>query len=228
MTKKKTSKVSKSKPLQEGHRIEMVALSTLERWPRNPKLHAEKALNDSIEKFGFVQPILVDEGTGRIVAGHGRLEALQKLKESGAPVPARIQETDGEWMVPVIRGVEFADEQEAEAYLLADNRMVELGGWDEEQLWGMLKGFEPDLAQLVGWSDKDLRTLQSHVEADQERAKTPEEQLGVFLANGIRQMVFHLDEDQYRKVLTVFENVMEKRKLLTTTEVLLYLVDHAA
>ena len=49
-------------------RIEYMPLSQLERWPRNPKKHADDTINESITRFGFVQPILIDENTKRLVA----------------------------------------------------------------------------------------------------------------------------------------------------------------
>ena len=68
-------------------RIEHIALDELEKWPRNPKDHDLSLIQGSISRFGFVSPILIDETTGKIVAGHGRLESLQKLKQSGQPPP---------------------------------------------------------------------------------------------------------------------------------------------
>jgi hypothetical protein len=120
--------------------IEYVALSEITKWPRNPKLHAEDAVAASIERFGFVSPLIYDEGTQRLVAGHGRLKALAILKQRGGAPPARINvRADGEWCVPVVRGITFASEEEAEAYVVADNRLVELGGWDHAKLNAILK-----------------------------------------------------------------------------------------
>lgn len=120
-------------------RVEYVALSAIQRWPRNPKLHDKGRIDNSIERFGFIQPLVVDESSGQLVAGHGRLESLLGMQANGKDPPKRITVgADGEWLVPVIRGVGFATEQEAESFLLADNRLVELGGWDAEQLGKML------------------------------------------------------------------------------------------
>src|SRR5437867_2323403 len=103
-------------------RIEYMPLSQLERWPRNPKKHADNTINESITRFGFVQPILIDENTKQLVAGHGRLDTLLKLKNEGDTPPERILAKDGEWFVPVIRGIGFKSEKEAEAYLVSDNQ----------------------------------------------------------------------------------------------------------
>ena len=132
-------------------RIEYVPLGSVARWPRNPKLHDHDALGASVDRFGFVQPLLVDERTGQLVAGHGRLETLQKRKAEGKPPPGRVTVgADGEWMVPVIRGVAFGSEAEAEAYLLADNRLVEIGGWNNDVLIAMLDAARMDPTALLG------------------------------------------------------------------------------
>lgn len=122
----------------QQHRIEFVALSELIRHPRNPKGHDIERLEESIDRFGFVQPLMIDERTQHLVAGHGRLDTLAQKKAAGEEPPERIVVRHGEWLVPVIRGVAFESDADAEAYLIADNRLVELGGWEDEALATML------------------------------------------------------------------------------------------
>jgi ParB-like chromosome segregation protein Spo0J len=45
--------------------------------PRKISKSAMKALRSSIRRFGLVQPVIVNERTGRVVGGHQRLEALK-------------------------------------------------------------------------------------------------------------------------------------------------------
>lgn len=105
-------------------RIEYMSLTEIQRANRNPKRHADATIQASIRRFGFVAPLVLDDRTKRLVAGHGRLDALVALRDAGRATPKRIlQRSPGtDWLVPVLRGVEFKDEREAEAYLLADNR----------------------------------------------------------------------------------------------------------
>jgi hypothetical protein len=115
--------------------IRYTPLSELRRWPRNPKLHDLGQIADSIRRHGFVDPIVVDERSGLMVAGHGRDETLESMKRAGEPAPKRIiVREDGEWLVPVLTGIEFSDETTAEAYIIGSNRLVEMGGWDEALL----------------------------------------------------------------------------------------------
>lgn len=125
------------------HRIEWLSVSELPPAEQNPKTHDLKTLQDSLRRFGFTEPVILDERTGRLVAGHGRREALIGLKAKGQPAPERIRVDDsGDWLVPVIRGISFADEHEAAAYLLASNKLVEAGGWDRPALADVLEGIQ--------------------------------------------------------------------------------------
>ncbi|WP_051963066.1 hypothetical protein [Deinococcus misasensis] len=139
--------------MQQRIWIEYGPLSKLltAKFPGNPKSHAITDLLVSMERFGFTSPVMQDETTGCILAGHGRLESLQQRKEAGQPPPDRIYEQDGEWMVPILRGVGFpSDGGEARAYVLADNRLTELGNWDQEALDAWLKQMATEDIPLDG------------------------------------------------------------------------------
>jgi len=95
----------------------------------------------SIVEFGFNNPVLVDSQSG-VIAGHGRLLAARKL---------------GLAEVPVIV-LDHLDENQRRAYLLADNRLSELAGWDAELLAGELKGLTDAGfdATLAGFDSKEI------------------------------------------------------------------------
>lgn len=123
--------------------IEYTPLSDLLGWDRNPKDHDIPSIKKSITRFGFTAPILVDERTKRIVAGHGRLESLKALQAQGVEPPARISKRDdGEWLVPVLRGISFNSDSEIEAYLIADNQLTIAGGWDQAKLGSIMADLE--------------------------------------------------------------------------------------
>ncbi|MBI4460061.1 MAG: hypothetical protein HY648_08395, partial [Acidobacteria bacterium] len=136
-------------------RVDYLPLSSLKPARRNPKKHEIDTVLASMGRFGYVAPMILDERTGRLVAGHGRLESLKKAKLEGKHPPGRIRIQNGEWLVPVIRGVAFADDSEAEAYLLADNQTTILGGWDVEELKEILASLEAD-GGLEGTGFEDL------------------------------------------------------------------------
>ncbi len=103
-------------------KVEYLPLSELEHWPKNPKKHDTEGIKGSIRRFGFAAPVVIDERTKRLVAGHGRQEALSQMRSAGEDIPAHIAKRNGEWLVPVVRGNEFESEEEAERYLIADNQ----------------------------------------------------------------------------------------------------------
>ncbi len=92
----------------------------------NPRTHSKRQIRqiaDSIERFGFTNPVLIDR-EGGIVAGHGRIEAAKLI---------------GIDKVPTIR-LEDLTEAEIRAYVIADHRLAELAGWDRELLAIELQG----------------------------------------------------------------------------------------
>jgi len=119
--------------------IEKIPTEKLIPYARNAKKHDAaqvSKLAGSIREFGFNNPVLIDKDNG-IIAGHGRVMAAQKLELKD---------------VPCIRLGHLTDTQR-KAYILADNRLAELGGgWDEELLkleikdidWGELKEISVD------------------------------------------------------------------------------------
>jgi len=129
--------------------IEHLKTSDLIPYARNAKKHDASQvakLAGSIREFGFNNPVLIDKDNG-IIAGHGRVMAAQSL---------------GLETVPCIRLGHLSDTQRR-AYILADNRLAEIGGgWDEE----MLKLELADLAALdidvaeIGFGAEDLAEME--------------------------------------------------------------------
>lgn len=136
-------------------KIEYMPLEDLQRHERNPKTHDIPAIDKSISRFGYVNPIVIDERTGKIVAGHGRLDTLSEKFKKGEDPPPRIKQNGNGWLVPVVRGIEFKNDLEAEGYLIADNRLTEIGGWNEPDLVEALKGLDGKI-DGVGFSKADL------------------------------------------------------------------------
>ncbi len=100
--------------------IEQRPTSALKPHPGNPRTHSKKQvrqLADSLKRFGWTNPVLVDDADG-IIAGHGRVAAAKLL---------------GLETVPTIR-LSGMSEAEKRAYIIADNRLAELAGWDEKLL----------------------------------------------------------------------------------------------
>ena len=97
--------------------IEHLPIAALKPYPRNARTHSNKQIRqiaESIRRFGFTNPILIDAGGG-IIAGHGRLEAAKLLEMESVPTILPDQMT----------------EEEKRAYILADNKLAQNAGWDQ-------------------------------------------------------------------------------------------------
>lgn len=106
--------------MAEIDQIIRVAVDELKPYENNSKKHPAKqitALQKSIEEFGFISPLLIDKDN-HVIAGHGRLEAAKGLYIMD---------------VPCVR-VEGLTEEQKRAYIIADNRLSDLGIWDKEMV----------------------------------------------------------------------------------------------
>ena len=127
--------------------IETVPLAQLRPWDKNPrKNHAVDAIARSIEKVGYLAPIIVQKGTYRILAGHGRLEALTKV---------------GATEIPVV--VADVTDDQADLYTIADNKLTELAEWDFPQLAELLKTLD---GQLAGFTAAELAAIEKSLVPD--------------------------------------------------------------
>lgn len=145
--------------------INSINIQKLKPYTRNPKQHDSDQVRQiaaSIKAFGFNVPILADSN-GEVIAGHGRLLAAQQL---------------GLDTVPVIN-LDHLDEQQKRAFMLADNRLNELGGgWNKELLSLELSDLlDADFdIELTGFTEDDLQDAGLDItDKDCERAdETPE------------------------------------------------------
>lgn len=125
--------------MSEPRRISYRLLSSIAAAPRNVKKHDIEELTLSIQRFGFNDAVIVDGRTGKLVSGHGRVEALRAMhladpQRHPAGVRVKGEGAQPEWLVPVQDGWSSKNDTEAEAFLVAANRIVELGGWDQVNL----------------------------------------------------------------------------------------------
>ena len=141
--------------------IEWIKLEDLEVEPKNPKKHDIEKIMLSIERFGFINPFIKNYNTGKLLAGHGRKQALELMRKKGLTKPDQLKEENGSWLVPVVSGVNIESEEDALAYLVADNRLTELGGWNTPELLEAIESIQastPDLEE-IGISELDLNFI---------------------------------------------------------------------
>ncbi len=134
-----------------------IASLIVERWsigklkpnPGNARTHPTKQialLSTAILEFGFLVPIVVDDD-GMVLAGHARLAAAKALD---------LQE------VPVLRVSEMTEEKRR-LFVLADNKLAQLAGWDEDMLrleFTELEALEIDVdLEITGFDSIEIDRL---------------------------------------------------------------------
>lgn len=184
---------------QKPRTIRYLPISSLSLWHQNPKQHDLPAIRASIERHGFVSPILVDERTMRVIAGHGRLAVLQAMKDEGMDPPDGILADGDEWLVPVVLGKSFPSQREAEAYALADNRLVERGGWDVALLRQVLAE-HVDNPTGIGWSAAEIERLLEQTDSFQQMVD-----------------IEAIGDLEIRFAITVVVNTIEERERVVST-----------
>ena len=141
--------------------VQEVSLEKLRPYERNAKKHGSeqiKKLKASITEFGFLTPCLIDSEYN-LIAGHGRVMAARELGISSVPCVF----------------IEGLTEEQHRAYILADNRLGELGEWDIDIVAGELieldeLGFD---VELTGFDMPE--ELPEAVEDDFDESAVPDE-----------------------------------------------------
>ena len=137
----------------------------LKPYANNPRTHSKKQIRqiaDSIEEFGWTNPVLTD-GNGNVIAGHGRIEAARLLGIKDVPVLCLDHLTDAQ----------------KRAYVIADNKLAENAGWDTELLAIELQGLldlniDFDI-ELTGFETGEIDVLlASETAAESETVPLPE------------------------------------------------------
>jgi ParB-like chromosome segregation protein Spo0J len=136
-----------SASMANGMRIQRLPISRINPAPYNPRKDLQpgdaeyEKLKRSIERFGFVEPLVWNERSGNLVGGHQRLKILRSRGDTEVDV-----------------SVVDLDPQEEAALNVALNKIE--GGWDIPKLADLLssldaEGFDAtltgfDLAELEG------------------------------------------------------------------------------
>jgi ParB/Sulfiredoxin domain len=112
-----------------NRKLEMMPIDRIVPSKRNARTHSQRQIRqiaESIRRFGFTNPVLIDD-CGEILAGHGRVAAAKLL---------------GLRSVPILR-LSHLSPAEKRAYVLADNKLADNAGWDREIL-------AVELQELIG------------------------------------------------------------------------------
>jgi|GEM_PF-777033 len=137
----------------------------LKRWESNPRDNEANVprVAASIERFGFVNPIVVWRKAGRMVAGDTRLLAFRLLLEQHGP-GFTAKGAPGPGLVRVVFH-DFASEEEADLYALADNRLNELSDWDGKRLDEVLARYDDEDRAIAGFEPEKVEASELEVHA---------------------------------------------------------------
>lgn len=139
--------MTKRKVATKAMRVERVDIMELKADPRNTRKHGKRnieAVKKSLQDFGQQKPIVVD-GSGKVVAGNGTLEAALAL---------------GWTHIDVVRTK--LKGAVAQAYAVADNQTAVLAEWDNEALADLLRELQGDDSVdhfATGFSEDEIRKL---------------------------------------------------------------------
>lgn len=132
---------------QEKLAIVYKSLNLMMVYAKNARTHSTEQVEKiigSIKKYGWTNPILLDE-SGQVIAGHGRLLAAEKIGFDPVPTITLLGLTDAE----------------KKAYRLADNKLPLDAGWDNDLLTMELgdllaEGFD---LTLTGFSAEEIDNM---------------------------------------------------------------------
>ena len=127
-------------------KIEEVRIDEISNHERNPKQHPDKQirlLEESIKRFGWTNPVILS-ADNVILAGHARVKAA--IAAGNDTVPCIRTKLSG---------------KEADAYLLADNRLSDIAPYDRDILAELLADIPSDLQELTGFDSVQVDALLS-------------------------------------------------------------------
>lgn len=127
--------------------MKLVPIEKLIPYINNARTHNAEQVNklrSSLREFGFINPVIID-GEYNIIAGHGRVMAAKE--EKIAEVPCVL--------------VDHLTPAQKKAYIIADNRMAQDAGWDEELLRIEIEALQAEAFDigLTGFEDQEIADL---------------------------------------------------------------------
>lgn len=160
----------------------------------NPRRLTESqfdSLRNSINQFGFVEPVIVNKTTNRIVGGHQRIRAAESLGISELPV----------YFVEL-------DEPREKALNVALNKIS--GEWDTTLLSELLESLDSDLQELTGFNDAELKLLLSDPFEAGEEEKQPSVKESRYTTGQLRTLAHAIYPAQATVILDFLRMVDER------------------
>lgn len=192
--------------------VEHILVHDLNPWEHNPRKNekAVEAVKESIEKHGFLQPVLIDQHN-RICAGHSRWQAAKELDIL---------------KIPCVR--KHMSEEQFIDYNLADNKTGELSKWDNKRLRKCMTLLE-EITEIhvPGFGDSDIDKIFGH--KHQETHGSSEANFGdsgtvddtIDEEALVKSMTFKLNGKEHRIVTSKLKAIQKEHGLRTLADALL-------
>jgi ParB-like chromosome segregation protein Spo0J len=130
-----------ARPLQERS----LPIESLVANPRNPRSHPEmqlRRLEASIRQFGQPRPVLVRRENRMIIAGHGVKLACERAG-----------------LTQILAVLWDVDQPTADAFMLGDNRLAQLGSDDADRIRELLRELGLADVEAIGYSAAEIDEL---------------------------------------------------------------------
>ena len=120
--------------------------------PKNPRIDLRpgmplyERLKESIEHFGYLDPIIWNKRTGMIVSGHQRFQVMKDIAESKGETIDQID----------VMEVDMSESQQ-DAFMVAVNKIT--GLWDNEKLSALFKELADEDLSYTGFEDFEIEAL---------------------------------------------------------------------
>jgi ParB-like chromosome segregation protein Spo0J len=187
-----------------GLRQMLVPIGSLRPHPRNPRLGEVDEIRKSLRRFGQQRPVLaLPDGT--LVAGH---HVWRAAEAEGWPEVAAVQSD--------------LTDAEVDAYLLADNRLADLGLYDDTVLAELLGSFAGDL-DGIGYTTDDVDQLLALIGppelAPAPRGKRPQEMPYALGEADLYRVMLTYDQATYELLVPALEAYRVERGLDSYSDV---------
>lgn len=175
-------------------KIEIVDINSIQPYKNNPRKISETAINkvaNSIKEFGFRQPIVVDKDKV-IVVGHTRFNASKKLGLKEVPITI----------------ADNLNQEQINAYRIADNRTNEDAEWDYKLLQEEFSNLvdEKFNLELTGFNEDELKkylAMEEDFEVDLPEINDEDKQ-------PFQQITFTLHNEQYEIVQQALDYIKKQ------------------
>lgn len=187
-----------------------IPISSIVKYENNARIHSQTQLEqiiDSIKTFGFVNPLIVDE-KNNLIAGHGRLEAVEIINMRGGIDDKPIEE------IPAIVVTGLSD-AERRALIIADNKIAENSSWDYDKLASELESLQQELENfsVLGFDDNEIKEI--YAEVDEKTPTINVENDEILFANLIyKKYKVPMSIDEADHLIELLENFKKAKSTL--------------